>query len=540
VITAGRAQASDASALPGEAGWLLTRAAEQWPDRDAVVLGDIRLTFHDLWRRSVAVAHDLVAGGLQPGDRVLWQLPNRIEDIVLHFAAWRIGAISVPVVPVYREHELRSIIIDSAPDAVAFCGTPEQAEAKVGIAEAEARRAGRPRPLVIDVDGYGLAGGCEIRWGCTDVGITDAGLPDPGGPDEPNLILFTSGTTSAPKGVVHSSRTVMAETCSWPEMIRFGEDLVTLIGAPISHIAGLLTAVLVPVLVGGCGVVMERWDPDAAVFLADREKVTMSAGATVFLRELLERYEDPAFTGHRIAWFLAGGTNVDPDLVLRADILGITVFRSWGMTESPSVTLASLDDPLALRANFDGRLSPGAEVQAVDENRLPMPAGEDGELRVRCREQMLGYLKPEQTCADVDDDGWFYSGDIGSINADGWVRITGRRKDIINRGGEKFSARDIEEMIALHPDIAVAAVIATTNPRLGEQVTAIVTLRRGHSWPGRARLADHLDSVGLARQKFPESWRIVAEIPMTPSGKAQKHLLLKHWRDTLHKAAEPE
>lgn len=540
MITAGRAKALDAATTAGSAGWLLTRAAQQWPEREVLVLGDTRLTYQQLWCRSTAVAHDLVVAGLNPGDRILWQLPNRIEGVVLHFAAWRIGVVSMPLVPVYREHELRSIIADSAPAAVVFCGTPEQIAAKVGIAEAEAHRAGRPRPLVIGVDGDGPAGGYELRWACSDAAITDAGLPEPADADQPNLILFTSGTTSAPKGVVHCSRSMMAEIASWPTMIGFGTELVALMGAPISHIAGLLTAVLVPVLLGGRGVLMDRWNADAAVALADREAVTMSAGAALFLRELLERYEDPLFGGTRISWFLAGGTDVDPDLVRRADALVIKVIRSWGMTEAPSVTLARLDDPLSLRAAFDGRPAPATEVQVVDENRRRLPAGAEGELRLRSAEQMLGYLRPEHTAADVDEDGWFYSGDIGTINAEGWIRITGRRKDIINRGGEKFSARYIEEVVAAHPDIAMASVIATPNPRLGEQVTAIVTLRAGHGWPGRAALAAHLERAGLARQKFPEAWRIVDDIPLTPSGKAQKHLLLKHWHDTLHNSAQPE
>ncbi|MGV0791457.1 class I adenylate-forming enzyme family protein [Mycolicibacterium sp. XJ1819] len=506
----------------------MTHAAERWPHREALVLGENRLTYLDLYQRSETVAHGLIGCGLKPGDRLLWQLPNRLESVILHFAAWRIGLVSMPVVPVYREHELRSILADSQPQAVAFCGTSDEVLGKVALAGQEATRAGHPAPLVIDLDGHGLPTG------------TGARLPDPPGPDEPDLILFTSGTTSAPKGAVHCGRTVMAEANSWLTTIGLDSDMVALMGAPISHIAGLLTAVIVPVLAGGRAVIMPRWDPDTAVKLIDREAVTISAGASVFLRDLVERYENPAFTGLRLSVFLGGGSNVDPDLVYRADALGIRAFRSWGMTEAPSLTLASPSEPLERRANFDGRVVAGAQVQAVDDHRRPLPPGEQGELRLRCLEQMLGYLKPEHTAASVDAEGWYYSGDIGSVTEDGWVRVTGRKKDIINRGGEKFSARDIEEVIVRHPAISMAAVIATPDPRLGEQVTGIVTLRDGWQWPGRAHLAAHLDGSGLARQKFPQAWRVVDEIPMTPSGKAQKHLLLQMWHDVLADSPELE
>lgn len=529
------------NAIDEHIGWLLTRAADRWPDQEFIVLGDQRLTFGDVWRWSTTVANSLAEWGLRRGDRLLWQLPNGLDAIVLHFAAWRLGLVSVPVVPLYREHELRAIVAQSGPAAVAFDHSSAAGPALREAAKDAAAADGRRPPLIFVTGGDTEPGEYRIPpRPRPEETVTDAGLADPGSPDDMALILFTSGTTNTPKGVMHSSRALLIEADSWHEGIGIDADTVSLMGAPISHIAGMLITMVAPAFFGARAVVMPRWNADEAVDLIDREKVTMTGGAGVFLREIIDRYDDPEFTGHRLATFMSGGANIDPALILRADALGVKSFRSWGMTEAPTVSLARPDDLLERRAHFDGRLVAGAVVQPVDDDRRPLPDGAEGELRLKSGEQMLGYLDPEHHAADTDADGWFYSGDIGVVDADGWVRITGRKKDIINRGGEKFSARDIEECISSHPAVVEAAVIGTPNDRFGEQVTALVVLRDQAVWPGREALWAHLDEVRLAKQKFPVAWRIVDELPKTLSGKVQKHILMKRWHDELADAAEPE
>lgn len=511
-------------------GWMLTRAAERWPGREAVVFEGQRLTYHELWRWTSAVAADLVERGLRPGDRLLWQLPNCLEAVVLHFAAWRVGAVCVPVVPLYREHEMAHILEDVQPDAVAFSSRlgarqpvqeMEKLIAEVGVAPAIR---------------YAV-GGSDAGWlAVPDIPADDLGgrgpsLPDPLPADQCCLILYTSGTTSLPKGVRHSSRSLLAEASTWRLTYGFGFEDTFLMGAPVSHIAGLLVTLVVPASSGARAVLMPGWDPDSAVRLAEKERATFCVGAAVFLEGFVERYERGCSPSHRLSMFLCGGAAVPPRLIERAEACGIRAWRCWGMTEAPTTTLAAPDDPLEFRAYRDGRASEATEIEAVDENRRPLPLGEVGHLRVRSPEQMLGYTDPDATAREVDADGWFYTGDVGTVDADGWVTIRGRLKDIVNRGGEKFSCQEIEQVIATHPAIGSVAVVGVPDERLGEKVAAFVTLRPGAVWPGRQALLDHVENARLARPKQPVEWRVLDALPVTMSGKIQKDRLLSLWTE---------
>ncbi|BBY83432.1 hypothetical protein MPUL_45900 [Mycolicibacterium pulveris] len=310
-------------------------------------------------------------------------------------------------------------------------------------------------------------------------------------------------------------------------------------GAPITHIAGLITAILLPVTTGGKAVMLPKWDPDHAVAVADAERATFCCGAAVFLQDMVDRYERCDAPVHRLALFMCGGSAVPPSLIERADAVGVKAFRCWGMSEAPTTTLASPDDPLEFRAYRDGRASEGVEIQAVDEDHTPLPVGEVGELRVRAPEQMIGYVDQNLQAAQTDSDGWFYTGDIGFIDEDGWVTMTGRAKDIVNRGGEKFSSQDIENALASHPAVSTAAVVGVPDQRLGETVAAFIVVKDGEGWPGRTALHAHLDSQRLAKAKFPAYFRQLDEIPRTMSGKVQKHELLRLWNETLAIAPEP-
>lgn len=210
------------------------------------------------------------------------------------------------------------------------------------------------------------------------------------------------------------------------------------------------------------------------------------------------------------------------------------------MTEAPTIGVIGPNDQLSLRAHSDGRLSEGCEVEAVDEMRQPMPCGSLGELRMRGPELMLGYTDPALSAAQIDAEGWFYTGDVGRVNERGWVTMTGRIKDVINRGGEKYSAQDIEHAISSHHAIGSVAVLGLPEPRLGECVGAFVVLRPGSEWPGRQSLVDHLESQRLAREKFPVHWRVLSNLPMTMSGKVQKNRLLEMWQEGLDAPVDPQ
>jgi len=514
-------------------GWSLPSAAARWPDRTAIAFagtgwGSERYTFAELLHRVEAAAGDLDARGVRAGDRVVAQLPNRVELLVLVLAAWQLGAVAVPVVPMYRRREMTHILRATRPSAVAAAAARGErrpaAELDAVLAELGQEPAAR----------YAVGGavpGWERLPTAPATAPGGAAPHRPAAPDESCLLLFTSGTTAVPKGVRHSSRSLLAEARSYRDEALLGAEHPVLIPAPVAHIGAVVAATLLPCLTAAPTVLLSSWDADVAARACARERVALAIGAPVFLSELLDRYErEPAEErAHRISMFHTGAAPTGDSVVVRAQRLGVTAWRAWGMTEAPTVTSGHPGDPLERRAGTDGRVDVGSEVQAVDERRRPLPAGTRGELRLRSPKLMLGYLDPEHQAAAVDADGWFYTGDIGVVDTDGWVTIQGRLRDIINRGGEKFSAAEIESVIGTHPDVETVAVVGLPDQRLGEQVGAFVTVRPGRRWPGEAALLAHLESHQLARQKLPVVWRVLDRMPCTPTGKVQKRDLIAQW-----------
>ncbi|MDT5096094.1 MAG: cyclohexanecarboxylate-CoA ligase [Mycobacterium sp.] len=491
------------------------RAARQWGSRPALVEAANELTYQELLVRVERTAGWLTAAGIQPGDVVCWQTPNWWEAHVLGLAIWHVGAVSAPIAPFYREHELRQVIEEVRPAAVVTAASFR------GFAHAEAfddllRDAGLGAiPKVV-------LRGCRSGWTPFEDVVAHDRRPDPStiGAGEPCLVLFTSGTTSRAKAAVHSSRTLLAETRQLADAWGLGWEDVAYMAAPLQHITGILNAMTIPLLVGACAVLAERWDAHQAVADMTRHRVTYSAGATVFLQELTDAARD-ARVQLPLRMFACGGASVPRAVMERSEEQGIPAARVYGMTELPTVTVMNRADPFDLRATTDGAVAPGVEVQVLDDDCEPLPTGFAGELAVRGPERMLGYLDPEANKAALDDAGWFRTGDVGILDGNGFLTITGRIKDVINRGGEKFSARDIEDLLAAHPAVRQAAVVPGPDARFGEIPVAFVVLHDGgHASVGE--LAAHLRTVGLARQKTPTAWHFVDSLPMTPSGKVKK------------------
>jgi len=283
-----------------------------------------------------------------------------------------------------------------------------------------------------------------------------------------------------------------------------------------------------PMTVGARAVVLPSWKPDDAIVVIEREKVTFMGAPTLILQDIVERYEAMPSNGHRIQRYVAGGATTSPTLIARANAVGITAGRNYGMTETTG-TISACDrwQPIERRANFDGRTFYGSEIEIVDDERKPLPHGSVGEIRIRCPLNMMAYTDPEATKAQMDADGWFYTGDLGRLDADNWLTFEGRLKDIINRGGEKFSSQDIEIAIASFPDILDVAVVGAAHPRFGEVVAAFLRLKPGRIWNGPEPVLEHLEQAKLAKAKRPVEWHVLEEFPRTPSGKVQKQALRK-------------
>jgi acyl-CoA synthetase (AMP-forming)/AMP-acid ligase II len=513
-------------------GDLLSTWARQRPDDELFSYEGRRMTYRQFDAWVGACAADLVGQGVGRRDRVLVQLPNCLEALVVQLAAFRIGAVDVPVVPIYREHEMRQILSDCTPAAVAAAG------------------ALKGRDLAAELDGlFGdlgqkplaryVVGAERDGWRSVPaVADTKTALPEPLAAHLPALLLYTSGTTSAPKGALLSSRALFAHLRNFKEILGAGPHTVTLTATPLSHLGGFIAGVVFPAFLGGRSVIMRTWDPDAAVGVIEREGVTLMMGATVFLADLVHRYEQGTGDRHRLPVYACAGAAIPPALIERAERVGIAAVRAYGMTETAGIcAAASSNDPPERRREWDGRMLRGLEIEAVDDSRRPLPPEALGQLRIRGPQLLIGYTDGELTKSQLDADGWFYPGDVGGIDAEGWVQVAGRSKDIVNRGGEKFSTMDIELAIASHPAVQAVAVTAVADARLGEGVGAWIVLSDPETWSGPEPLIAHLEHQKLARQKTPTRWHIVTDIPTTASGKVQKHRLaaltaLKTWDTT--------
>lgn len=507
------------------AATLAGRASERWGDRECTSLDDDRLTFNQLHTWADQLASTFSDAGVSPGDRVLVLLPNCLEVLAAVCATWRLGAVVTPVVAIYRQHELRSILKELQPSAIAtaaefagrsMCSELDDCLDEIGF-----------RPLAKFATG--LNRGQHRSWrpfpAIDDVASLSTPIPLPSDPDAECLRLYTSGSTSAPKGVRLSSKAIIAGAVQYKEVLNFGPDDVSVVLSPLAHIAGLLGACLVPLTSGIRSVILRRWNPGAAVELIDREKATWSLGAATFLHDIVKQYEESNQQLHKLHYFVCGGARTPPELIERADKHGIEAFRAYGMTEfAGNVTFAEPGAPLDRRANWDGHVLPGVDIRVVGSSGAVVAAGAEGVIEIGGDQLMLGYSDPELTSQQLRG-GWFDTGDVGAISPDGWVKITGRTKEIINRGGEKFSVKDIEEVLARHPNVENAAVIGVQDDRLGEAVCAYVVPTKDTDSFDPQALAEYMLNAHVSKAKIPTEWHLIESLPISATGKVQKHLL---------------
>lgn len=503
-------------------GWILDRASRMWPDRTAIVDDQGTYTFAQVQARSDAIAAALLEAGIHRGHVVSWTLPNSVEAIATATAVWRVGAVSNPIVTIYRDHELRFILGQMRPFAV------------IAATEFRKRRHAEELHAILEAIGHRpalrISSGGEVpgwrRLEELDARSLPAAL-EPAPPEAPCLVLYTSGSTAEPKGVAHSSRTLLHEVRSMQREWGLSWCDRFFMASPLTHITGSLQGMILPLLLGATDVLQAIWDPEGAVDMMEREGVTYSVGATVFLQGTLEEYQR---RGGRptLRQFTCGGASVPPHLIEAAQELGFAAYRVWGMTEFPTTTLNSQYHSLGSRAHTDGHIAEGIEIRTVSEDGSPLPIGREGELQARGPERMLGYVVPELNEGVCFADGWLSTGDVGFVDSEGYATVTGRIKDIINRGGEKLAARDIEDVLAAHPAVAEVAVLGVPGGRLGERVCAAVVLRPGAE-PSGEELKAFLESNRLARQKIPEEIRFYLDLPRTAAGKVQKFKLIETW-----------
>lgn len=502
---------------------LLAEAVARTPDKISIVADRAdrtqspRLTYKELDNLADRAATSLLRLGIGRGDVVTVQLPNWWEFVVAAFACAKIGAVMNPVMPILRERELTYILN--------FCNTkvfivPKTYRGFDYAAMAHGMRDDLPDlKQIIVVDGEGDSS-FERMLLATEPGP----LPSRASPDDMSVLMFTSGTTGEPKGVIHTSNSLIA--CSKALTTRFGLDSsdVLLVASPVGHMTGYAAIVLLAVYLGGTMVLQDVWDAKHGVDLMSQEGVTYTAASTPFLSDICEAVKAGAPRPQSLRSFLCGGAPIPSVLIERAaKELDLKVCSLWGMTEVLSGTLTEPSRVAEKSASTDGRPQDGMEVNIVDFDGQPLPAGESGRLLVRGSQMFKGYYK-RPDLPTFDSEGWFDSGDLAYMDADGYIRISGRVKDILIRGGENVPVAEIENLLYKHPSVAAVAVVGYPDARLGERGCAFVVPRPGTEID-LASVQDYLRDARMAKQFWPERVEIVAELPRTASGKIQKFRL---------------
>jgi len=500
--------------------------AARRPGHTALVDGTRRIPFGELAMHAERVAGALVRLGVAAGDVVAVQLPNWWETAVVLLAAARVGAVANPVLPIARERELRFVLGASGARVAFIPGALRDCDHRRLLTALRPALPALAHVVTVRADPEGDMIAFESL-----VGSDPPPAPDPPDASAVALLMYTSGTTADPKGVLHSHETLLAEARSLGPVHGITAADVVLMPSPLTHISGLLHAVLLPAVHGTGAVLMERWDAADALALIARERVTYMVGAPTFLRDLAQH---PRLADHDVSslrLFSCGGADVDPTLIREAAArLGCIAKRVYGSTEFPTVSTTGPDDPPERRIDSEGRPIGSTEVRLVDEEDRPVATGSEGEILARGPELCLGYHDPASNADAFTADGWFRTGDLGTLDADGYLRITGRKKDVIIRKGENISAREVEDLLARHPAVAEVAVVGVPDALAGEIACAVVRVRPNESTPSLAALCEHLLARGLSKRKLPERLELVDEFPRTASGKIVKRALRDRMR----------
>ena len=484
-------------------------------------------TVGEVYEESLRVAGGLRALGLGPGDVVAFQLPNWVEAAVTFYACAMVGVTLVPIVHFYGPKEVGFILRQSGAKALIIVSRIGKRDY---LAELETVRDGLENlEKVVVVGDVGDRAGEYVRF--DDLrGAEPISGPIHVDPDGAAVIGYTSGTTADPKGVVHTHRTLGCEVRQLSDH-QAKRDLPSLVGAPVGHAIGMLGGLLCPLYGGKPIYMIDGWDPPTVLSAMVEERIAAGSGSTYFFTSLLD---SPGFGPEHVElmrYVGLGGSPIPNAVAERADELGISLVRSYGSTEHPSITGSLHDAPKEKRIHTDGRPMSWVEIRTVDEDGRDVEVGQPGEILSRGADRFAGYTDPALSAEAIDADGWFSTGDIGVIDEDGYLTITDRVKDIIIRGGENVSAAEVEQLLAHLKGVAEVAVVAAPDERLGEHGCAFFRMQPGSEPPDMDALRAHLQEAGLTRQKWPEEIRIVDELPRTASGKIQKFVLRQRLRD---------
>ena len=502
------------------------QTARAMPDKIAVVDNHgASYTYSALDHAASCLANWMLAKGIESGDRIAFQLPGWCEFTVIYLACLKIGAVSVPLLPSWREAELVWVL--------------NKCQAKMFFAPTLFKQT-RPVDLILPLQNQlpqlqQLVGVDKLAPATSALSLSQiiadntpltTAITVHG--DELAAVLFTSGTEGLPKGVMLTHNNILASERAYCARLNLTWQDVFMMPAPLGHATGFLHGVTAPFLIGARSVLLDIFTPDACLALLEQQRCTCMLGATPFVYDLLNLLEKQPADLSALRFFLCGGTTIPKKVARECQQRGIKLLSVYGSTESSPHAVVNLDDPLSRFMHTDGYAAAGVEIKVVDDALKTLPPGCEGEEASRGPNVFMGYFdEPELTARALDEEGWYYSGDLCCMDEAGYIKITGRKKDIIVRGGENISSREVEDILLQHPKIHDACVVAMPDERLGERSCAYVVLKAPHHSLSLEEVVAFFSRKRVAKYKYPEHIVVIEKLPRTASGKIQKFLLRK-------------
>ena len=502
------------------------QTARAMPDKIAVVDNHgASYTYSALDHAASCLANWMLAKGIESGDRIAFQLPGWCEFTVIYLACLKIGAVSVPLLPSWREAELVWVL--------------NKCQAKMFFAPTLFKQT-RPVDLILPLQNQlpqlqQIVGVDKLAPATSSLSLSQiiadntsltTAITTHG--DELAAVLFTSGTEGLPKGVMLTHNNILASERAYCARLNLTWQDVFMMPAPLGHATGFLHGVTAPFLIGARSVLLDIFTPDACLALLEQQRCTCMLGATPFVYDLLNLLEKQPADLSALRFFLCGGTTIPKKVARECQQRGIKLLSVYGSTESSPHAVVNLDDPLSRFMHTDGYAAAGVEIKVVDDARKTLPPGCEGEEASRGPNVFMGYFdEPELTARALDEEGWYYSGDLCRMDEAGYIKITGRKKDIIVRGGENISSREVEDILLQHPKIHDACVVAMPDERLGERSCAYVVLNAPHHSLSLEEVVAFFSRKRVAKYKYPEHIVVIEKLPRTTSGKIQKFLLRK-------------
>ncbi|HAW0932787.1 TPA: medium-chain fatty-acid--CoA ligase [Escherichia coli] len=502
------------------------QTARAMPDKIAVVDNHgASYTYSALDHAASCLANWMLAKGIESGDRIAFQLPGWCEFTVIYLACLKIGAVSVPLLPSWREAELVWVL--------------NKCQAKMFFAPTLFKQT-RPVDLILPLQNQlpqlqQIVGVDKLAPATSSLSLSQiiadntsltTAITTHG--DELAAVLFTSGTEGLPKGVMLTHNNILASERAYCARLNLTWQDVFMMPAPLGHATGFLHGVTAPFLIGARSVLLDIFTPDACLALLEQQRCTCMLGATPFVYDLLNVLEKQPADLSALRFFLCGGTTIPKKVARECQQRGIKLLSVYGSTESSPHAVVNLDDPLSRFMHTDGYAAAGVEIKVVDDARKTLPPGCEGEEASRGPNVFMGYFdEPELTARALDEEGWYYSGDLCRMDEAGYIKITGRKKDIIVRDGENISSREVEDILLQHPKIHDACVVAMPDERLGERSCAYVVLKAPHHSLSLEEVVAFFSRKRVAKYKYPEHIVVIEKLPRTASGKIQKFLLRK-------------